>query len=111
MRPRSDAFPLDPSKPLIPVDVLLQGPKGRQFVRMALDTGATYTIAPRGTLLAIGCDPALSTKRVEFIAVGSIEYKPLISVQAVKRSGFGLRAWTSCVMICHPRVRSAACWG
>ena len=87
MLPRSNIFPLDPSKPIIPVDVLLEGPKGRQFVRMALDTGATYTIAPVSTLLAIGCDPARPTRHIEFVAVGGIEYKPVVRVQAAQALG------------------------
>jgi len=94
----SNAFPLDPDKPLIPVDVLLEGPQGRQFVCMALDTGATYTIAPMASLLAIGYDPATSGKRIEFIAAGSVEYKPLVRVQGAQ--AFGIRL-PGLEVVCH----------
>jgi len=70
MRPPSNVFPLDPTKPLIPVDVLLEGPRGRQLIRMALDTGATYTIASVGAIRAIGYDPAASPRRIDFVAAG-----------------------------------------
>ena len=60
---RSRSFLLDPTQPIIPVDVLLEGPAGSQFVRMALDTGATYTMAPASTLRAIGYDLAHPVKR------------------------------------------------
>ena len=98
MPPPSDIFPLDPRKPIIPVDVLLEGPKGRQFVRMALDTGATYTIAPVATLLAIGYDPTKPLRHIEFIAVGGIEYKPLVRVQAVQALGVRLARFD---IVCH----------
>lgn len=81
------SFPLDPAKPIIPVDVLLEGPNGRQFVRMALDTGATYTMAPIHTLRAIGYDPAASKARVEFIAAGSVEFKPIVTLRSVQALG------------------------
>ncbi|MBI3009549.1 MAG: retroviral-like aspartic protease family protein [Candidatus Omnitrophica bacterium] len=83
----SSVFPLDPNKPLIPVDVLLVGTKGRLLVRMALDTGATYTMAPIAALRAIGYDPAISKRRIDFIAAGSIEYRPLIKVKTVHALG------------------------
>ena len=91
-------FPLDPSKPVIPVDVLLEGPKGRQLIRMALDTGATYTLAPVGALLAIGYDPATSMDRVDFIAAGSVEYKPRLTVMAAQ--AFGIRV-PRLAVVCH----------
>jgi predicted aspartyl protease len=98
MPPPSDVFPLDPSKPIIPVDVLLEGPKGRQFVRMAIDTGATYTIAPVGTLLAIGYNPSRPTQHIEFVAVGGVEYKPLVKVHAVQAMGVRISRFE---VVCH----------
>jgi hypothetical protein len=85
--PSEKLFPLDPSKPVIPVYVLLKGPRGQQFIRMALDTGATYTIAPVGAIRAIGYDPATSHDRIEFIAAGSLECKPMVTVDAAQALG------------------------
>ena len=98
MRPRSKDFPLDPAKPIIPVDVLLEGPKGCQFVRMALDTGATYTMAPTSAMIAIGYDPDRLTERIEFIAAGGVEHKLLARVQAVQ--ALGVRA-ARLEVVCH----------
>ena len=95
---RSKTFPLDPHQSIIPVDVLLEGPAGRQFVRMALDTGATYTMAPVSTLHAIGYDPARSTKRVEFIAAGSVEHRPIVRILAIQALGIRLR---DIEVVCH----------
>ena len=98
MPPRSNVFPLDPANPLIPVDVLLEGPRGRQLIRMALDTGATYTLAPVGAIRAIGYDPATSPARVDFVAAGSIEYKPMVTVEAVQ--AYGIRI-PNVNIVCH----------
>ena len=95
---RSKTFPLDPHQSIIPVDVLLEGPAGRQFVRMALDTGATYTMAPASTLRAIGYDLAHPVKRVEFIAAGSVEYRPLIRIHALQTLG---RRLMNVEVVCH----------
>lgn len=98
MRSPSKVFPLDPNKSLIPVEVLLEGPKGQLLVHMALDTGATYTIVPVGTLRAIGYDPTISPVRIEFIAAGSVERKPVVRVQAI--SAFGIRI-PRLQVVCH----------
>ena len=98
MPQRSETFPLDPSKPLIPVDVLLEGPKGQQLIRMALDSGATYTIAPQWILHAIGYHPFTTGQTIEFIAAGSVERKPLVTVDAV--SAFGVRV-AKLPVVCH----------
>lgn len=98
MRSPSKVFPLDPAKSLIPVEVLLEGPKGRLLIHMALDTGATYTIVPAGTLRAIGYDPAASPTRIEFIAAGSVERKPLVIVRAIQ--AFGIRV-PRLQVVCH----------
>ena len=101
MPPRSKsphAFLLDPHKPLIPVDVLLEGPKGRHFVRMALDTGATYMIAPTSALRAIGYDPAASSRRVDFVAAGGVERRPIVAVKAVQALGIRLAHMD---VVCH----------
>lgn len=92
------SFPLDPVKSLIPVEVLLEGPTGRLLIHMALDTGATYTIVPAGTLRAIGYDPAACPHRIEFIAAGSVERRPLLTVRAA--SAFGVRIQRLQV-VCH----------
>lgn len=98
MRPRSKTFPLDPTHPIVPVDVLLEGPAGQHLVRMALDTGATYTMAPVSALRAIGYDPATAPARVEFIAASSVEYKPLVTIQAAH--AYGIRV-APLAVVCH----------
>ena len=103
---RSNVFRLDPRQSIIPIDVLLEGPTGCQFVRMALDTGATYTMAPISTLRAIGYSPSQAEKRVEFIAAGSVEYKPLLRVRAIQTLGVRL---AGIEVVCHDLPRPKSC--
>lgn len=95
---RSSVFPLDPQKPLIPVDVLLEGPQGRQFVHMALDTGASYTLVPTSTLIAIGYDPTRAPTRIEFIGASRVERRPLLRIDALQALGVRL---LNVEIVCH----------
>lgn len=81
-------FPLDINSGSISVWVNLQGPLGFKVLRMAVDTGATFTIVPVETALAIGCDPTMSKRRIEFITPSGIEYAPVITIPVVKAFGF-----------------------
>jgi len=80
--------PLDISTGTIPVWVNLQGPEGSKIIRMALDTGATYTIIPVETAISIGCDPLKFKERIEFITPSGTEYAPIITIPVVKAFGF-----------------------
>ena len=66
---------------LIIVRAHLWGPAGERTLRLALDTGATYTIVRTAILVALGYDPALSTKRIMMTMGSSVEYVPLVTVQ------------------------------
>ena len=98
MPSRSKGFALDPTKSIIPVEVLLEGPRGQLLLHMALDTGATYTIVPVGALQAIGYEPAASPARIEFFAAASVERRPVITVRAA--SAFGIRI-ARLPVVCH----------
>lgn len=48
----------DPEQPIIVLDITLQGKAGAtRRVRMALDTGATYTMIPWEIAEALGYEP------------------------------------------------------
>lgn len=98
MPPRSKTFALDPTTSIIPVDVLLEGPDGQQLIRMAVDTGASYTVAPLWAMRAIGYHPSTAGHTIEFIAAGSIERKPLVTVQTVHAFGFRV---AQVPVVCH----------
>ena len=52
--------------------VKLIGPKTSKFLRMAVDTGATYTMVPLEKLLAIGYDPAVVKGRLEIATASAV---------------------------------------
>lgn len=58
---------------------------------MALDTGATFTIIPVETAIAIGCDPIKFKKRIEFITPSGTEYAPIVTIPIVKAFGFSVK--------------------
>lgn len=50
-------------------------------LRLALDTGATFTIVRTSILVALGYDPALSAQRILMTMGSGVEYVPLVTVQ------------------------------
>jgi len=74
------------------------GPVGSRFVKMLLDTGATYTIIPHEVAIAIGCDPSASRKRVEFITASGSEYAPMVTIESIKCFGFEIKNFD---VVCH----------
>lgn len=81
------SFRFDPHQGLIIVRTVLKGPAGEAIVRLALDTGATYTLINVGLLVAIGCDPAAVTDRVEVTTGSGVEYAPRVPVDRIRALG------------------------
>ena len=69
------------------IAVELFGPKGSHLVRTVIDTGATATLMPPEALLAIGCDPALSTERARIVTASGTEYLAVVRVPEIKALG------------------------
>lgn len=65
---------------------------------MALDTGATYTIIPVESAIAIGCDPIKSHKRIEITTGSGVEYVPIVCVPRFKSLGFEVK---NLDVVCH----------
>jgi clan AA aspartic protease (TIGR02281 family) len=91
-------FPLDIASGSIAVDVYIKGPVGSRLLRMALDTGATFTIIPFETAIAVGCDPAKTKERIEFITPSGTEYSPIVIIPMVKAFGFEVK---NIKVFCH----------
>lgn len=49
-------------------------------LKMALDTGATYTMIPVEAAVTIGCDPSRSHRKIEITTGNSIEYVPIVTI-------------------------------
>lgn len=71
-------FPFDPQQGLILVRVELWGPSGSAVLRLALDTGATFTVVNIGMLVALGYDPALLSDRIQVTTGSGVEFVPRV---------------------------------
>ncbi len=67
-------FRFNTKDPVIILTILLEG-KGnsRQKIRMALDTGATYTMIPWKTAETLRLEPELSKERIEISSRSRLE--------------------------------------
>lgn len=89
----------DPEQPIIVLDVTLQGKAGtKRRVRMALDTGATYTMIPWGIAEALGCEPEHSKEKVTLVTASGIETAPVVTV---KRVGVLNEYIANVPVVCH----------
>ena len=83
---------------IVSVYVDFKGPITSRTLKMALDTGATYTMIPLEIAQDIGYDPASIKKRSEISTASGLILVPLITVSEVKALGLGLR---NIDVICH----------
>lgn len=67
-------------------------------LKMAVDTGATYTMIPIEAAVAIGCDYLRPHHKIEITTGSSIEYVPLITIPKFKAFGIEIKNMEA---ICH----------
>jgi gag-polyprotein putative aspartyl protease len=87
------SFPFDPRRGLVIVRAELWGPAGSAVLRLALDTGATGTMANIGMLVAIGYDPALSPDRFQVTTGSGVEFVPRVTLAKIMALGQELTAF------------------
>jgi len=81
----------DPQLPVIAVDITLESEGGiKRRIRVALDTGATYTMIPWEIAEALGYKPEISKEKVTLITASGVETAPLIEIKKIKFLGEGL---------------------
>ncbi len=89
----------DPGSPVIGVEITLYGKgQNKRRIKVALDTGATYTIIPWQIAEALGYDPALSREKITLITASGIETAPLIKVKEIK---FLDKSVKNVPVVCH----------
>jgi len=77
-------FRFNTKTPVIILTVLLEGKSNsKQKIRMALDTGATYTMIPWKTAEILGLEPELSKERIEIITASGVEKVPLVILESM----------------------------
>ena len=77
-------FRFNTQSPVIILTILLEG-KGnsKQKIRVALDTGATYTMIPWKTAEVLGLEPELSKEKIEIITASGVEKAPLVTLNSI----------------------------
>lgn len=91
-------FRFDPKQSIILCYVEIASPKIRLSLKMALDTGATYTMIPIEAAVAIGCSPLRSKRRIEITTGSGIEYVPIVTIPKFKAFGIEIKNMEA---ICH----------
>jgi predicted aspartyl protease len=81
------SFRFDARQGLIIVLAELWGPAGSAVLRLALDTGATNTMANTGMLVAIGYDPALEPARLQVTTGSGVEFVPRVALHKIRALG------------------------
>ena len=81
------SFSFDPRQGLILVRAELWGPDGSAVLRLALDTGATFTVVNIGMLVALGYDPALITDRIQVTTGSGVEFAPRVTLDRIMALG------------------------
>jgi len=82
-------YKFDPDAPVITVYAEIEG----EIIarpKMALDTGATYTMIPWDIAEVLGYKPELSKDRVPLVTASGVERAPLITLKSI--SAFGKAA-------------------
>ena len=77
-------FRFNTKAPVIILIILLEG-KGnsKQKIRMAFDTGVTYTMIPWKTAEILDLEPELSKERIEIITASGVEKAPLVTLNSM----------------------------
>lgn len=69
---------------LLLVYAILTGPKGRTMLRLALDTGASYTMLPPEKLALVGYAPHAATKTIEILTASGTEWTPVVTIGSLR---------------------------
>jgi clan AA aspartic protease (TIGR02281 family) len=89
----------DPQSAVIVVDITLEGKSGaKRRIRVALDTGVTYTMIPWEIAEALGYEPETSKEKVTLITASGVETAPIIEVKSVKFLGENM---DNVKVVCH----------
>lgn len=82
-------YRFDPTAPVLVVFIAVQGrqPVQQRRLKVALDTGATYTMIPWEIVQALGYHPERSRRRIEMMTASGIAIAPLVKVKAIKALG------------------------
>jgi len=78
-------------KPVVLRRVELRGPARRHQVDLILDTGAAYTIISWEVARFLGCDPAISRRRISLITANGVIEVPLVKLKSLGIGGITVK--------------------
>jgi len=67
----------NPNSPVIVLEVTLESTVAKRRMKMAVDTGATYTMIPWEIAEALGYRPDISSQRITLVTASGVERVPL----------------------------------
>ena len=91
-------FKFDSKQSIIICHAEIASQKVELSLKMALDTGATYTMIPIEAAIAIGRNPLRSQCKIEITTGSSVEYVPVIIVPKFRAFGVEIK---NMEVICH----------
>ena len=91
-------FKLDTNQGIIFCRVEISKKQQSVFLKMALDTGATYTMVPPEAVMSIGIDPSRSKRKIEVTTGSGIIFVPIITIPRFRAFGFEIK---NLEVICH----------
>lgn len=77
-------YKFDISAQVIVVEPELWGDDVSEIIKMALDTGATYTMLPWKIARVLGLKPEVSERRVDIITASGVESVPLVNLKSIR---------------------------
>jgi predicted aspartyl protease len=80
-------FKLSEDFQIIILPVRIEGPSHTRYLRMILDTGATYTMVCPDVLIECGYDLSTPTKKVAITTASSVEYAPFFKINSIEALG------------------------
>ena len=98
MQKITSKFPIDLKKGIISVYTQIIGPRTWRSIKMAMDTGATYTMIPMELAADIGYDPGTSKKRIEISTARGTVFVPLIKISSISCWGMKVK---NLEVVCH----------
>lgn len=88
----------DPKQGLIVVAARLWSETGDTMARLALDTGATFSLINTGKLASIGCYPDAQAERAQMTTGSGVEDVPWVTIPTIRALGQDRTAFP---VICH----------
>lgn len=77
---------------LLSVYAVIMGPRTWRSLKLAVDTGATYTILPPNVLFDVGYDPTKTPRHLELSTANGLVVAPLLRIRALKCLGLTLKS-------------------